>query len=183
MASWYRDSLQIVKIIYDRAYDFLYKKLKEDGEEIRLPIDIRRVAEKCNFAISSEDLSDLEISDRFSPVAQLQMREKLSENQEIAGTILLANYLSETSARFSIAHELGHYVLREYSPIGLSYMMEACPGLYPLADTDELLAEADWVLRPVYGVDDYNHLSVRSAVRLFWTDCLARLEKSKASRD
>lgn len=141
VASWYRDSLQIVKIIYDRAYDFLYKKLKEDGEEIRLPIDIRRVAEKCNFAISSEDLSDLEISDRFSPVAQLQMREKLSENQEIAGTILLANYLSETSARFSIAHELGHYVLREYSPIGLSYMMEACPGLYPLADTDELLAD------------------------------------------
>ena len=58
-------------------------------------------------------------------VAQLQMRRKLVGNQEISGTIRLANYLSETSARFSIAHELGHYVLREHSPIGLNYMLAA----------------------------------------------------------
>lgn len=32
--------------------------------------------------------------------------------------------------------------------------------------TDELLAAADWVLRPIYGAGDYNHLSVRSAVSI-----------------
>lgn len=32
--------------------------------------------------------------------------------------------------------------------------------------TDELMSTADYVLRPIYGVDDYNHLSVRSAVSI-----------------
>lgn len=32
--------------------------------------------------------------------------------------------------------------------------------------TDELMGAADYVLRPIYGVDDYNHLSVRSAVSI-----------------
>ncbi len=32
--------------------------------------------------------------------------------------------------------------------------------------TDEMLAEMDWVLRPIYGVGAYNHLSVRSAVSI-----------------
>ena len=32
--------------------------------------------------------------------------------------------------------------------------------------TDEMLAEMDWVLRPIYGVGTYNHLSVRSAVSI-----------------
>lgn len=32
--------------------------------------------------------------------------------------------------------------------------------------TDELMSAADYVLRPIYGVDDYNHLSVRSAVSI-----------------
>lgn len=32
--------------------------------------------------------------------------------------------------------------------------------------TDELMNAADYVLRPIYGVDDYNHLSVRSAVSI-----------------
>ena len=141
VAGWYRDSLRIVKIIYDHAYHFLLGTLNEKEEDICLPIDIRKLAEKCDFTTSSEDLFDLEKSDRFSPVAQLQMRKKLSGNGEITGTIRVADYLSETSARFSIAHELGHYVLREHSPIGLNYMLEACPGLYPLADTDELLAD------------------------------------------
>ena len=140
-AAWYRDSLQIVKLIYDRAFDFLQKVLDEPEGEICLPVDIRKVAERCNFTVSFEALPNMEGSNRISSVAQLQMRRKLVGNQEISGTISLANYLSETSARFSIAHELGHYVLREHSPIGLNYMLAACPGLYPLAGTDELLAD------------------------------------------
>lgn len=140
-AAWYRDSLQIVKLIYDRAFDFLQKVLDEPEGEICLPVDIRKVAERCNFTVSFEALPNMEGSNRISSVAQLQMRRKLVGNQEISGTIRLANYLSETSARFSIAHELGHYVLREHSPIGLNYMLAACPGLYPLAGTDELLAD------------------------------------------
>lgn len=32
--------------------------------------------------------------------------------------------------------------------------------------TDEVMAAADHILRPIYGVDDYNHLSVRSAVSI-----------------
>ena len=32
--------------------------------------------------------------------------------------------------------------------------------------TDETIAEADCVLRPVYGAGSYNHLSVRSAVSI-----------------
>ena len=32
--------------------------------------------------------------------------------------------------------------------------------------TDEMLAEMDWVLRPIYGAGAYNHLSVRSAVSI-----------------
>ena len=32
--------------------------------------------------------------------------------------------------------------------------------------TDELLARADYVLRPIYGAGEYNHLSVRSAVSI-----------------
>lgn len=46
--------------------------------------------------------------------------------------------------------------------------------------TDELLAHMDWVLRPIYGVGAYNHLSVRSAVSII----LDRLfgERSEAGR-
>lgn len=140
-AAWYRDSLQIVKLVYDRAFYFLKEMLDEPQEAVQLPVDIRKVAEKCHFTISFEALPNQNGSNRISSVAQLQMRRKLSGNCEITGTIRLANYLSETSARFSIAHELGHYVLREHSPIGLNYILAACPGLYPLADTDELLAD------------------------------------------
>ena len=32
--------------------------------------------------------------------------------------------------------------------------------------TDDTMMSADYVLRPVYGADDYNHLSVRSAVSI-----------------
>lgn len=141
VSAWYRDSLQIIKIIYDRAFDFLQEMLDEPEGEIHLPVDIQKVAEKCNFTISFESLPSLGESNRISSVAQLQMRRKFSGSSEITGTIRLADYLSGTSARFSIAHELGHYVLREHSPIGLNYMLSACPGLYPLADTDELLAD------------------------------------------
>ena len=49
--------------------------------------------------------------------------------------------------------------------------------------TDELLAEADCVLRPVYGVDDYNHLSVRSAVSIILDRLFGEARESKASRD
>lgn len=141
VSAWYRDSLQIIKIIYDHAFDFLCEVLDEPDGEIHLPVDIQKVAQNCNFTISFEALPSFGESNRISSVAQLQMRRKLSGSGEITGTIRLADYLSETSARFSIAHELGHYVLREHSPIGLNYMLSACPGLYPLADTDELLAD------------------------------------------
>lgn len=141
VAAWYRDSLQIIKIIYDRAFDFLQETIAGSDGKISLPVNIQEVADKCGFTISFEELPNLAQSNRISAVAQLQMRRKLVGDGEITGTIRLASDLSETSARFSIAHELGHYVLREHSPIGLNYMLAACPGLYPLADTDELLAD------------------------------------------
>lgn len=141
VAAWYRDSLQIIKIIYDRAFDFLHETIAGPDGGISLPVNIQEVADKCGFTISFEELPNLAQSNRISAVAQLQMRRKLVGDGEITGTIRLASDLSETSARFSIAHELGHYVLREHSPIGLNYMLAACPGLYPLVDTDELLAD------------------------------------------
>lgn len=144
----YRQSLSVLRIIYNLADSFLKTKLKDDmvDGKLSLPIDVRKLAEKCNFTIQAKDFTDLrrERNDRtYSPVAQLQMRSKLTGEDigKIAGTISVADTLGETSIRFSIAHELAHYVLRKHNPIGLNYLHEACPGMYPLSDSDELLSD------------------------------------------
>lgn len=144
----YRQSLNVLRIVYSLADSFLKTKLKDDmvNGKLSLPIDVRKLAEKCNFTIQAKDFTDLrrERNDRtYSPVAQLQMRSKLTGDDvgKIAGTISVADTLGETSIRFSIAHELAHYVLRKHNPIGLNYLHEACPGMYPLSDSDELLSD------------------------------------------
>lgn len=138
----YRQSFDVLSVIYRITDSLLREKL---GEDYTLPIDVRTLAERCNFTIQTKDFSKLEEArDRtFSFVAQLQMRSKLTKDAEgkIAGTISVADFLGETSVRFSIAHELAHYVLRKHNPIGLDYLQEACPGMYPLSDSDELLSD------------------------------------------
>lgn len=144
----YRQSLNVLKIIYGLANSFLKTKLKDDmvDGKLKLPIDVRKLAERCNFIVQTKDFTSLlrERNDRtYSPVAQLQMRSRLTGSGagKIAGTISVADTLGETSIRFSIAHELAHYVLRKHNPIGLNYLHEACPGMYPLSDSDELLSD------------------------------------------
>lgn len=139
----HRQSLYFLVVIYNLADSFLKTKL---GEDYSLPVDVRTLAEKCNFIVQTKDFTSLrqERNDRtYSPVAQLQMRGIMSgENKgKIAGIINVADYLGETSIRFSIAHELAHYVLRKHNPIGLNYIHEACPGMYPLSDSDEMLSD------------------------------------------
>lgn len=142
----YRSHTKIVKEIYEWAKAILDEVFYE--QEYSLPIDVRMVAAKLGFSISVEDFSEVEkqyyINGHDSlPIAQLKMRQKLfgADSETICGTIHLANYLSENSIRFSIAHELGHFALREHNPIGSSLVLEACPGLYPMTDTDEMLAD------------------------------------------
>lgn len=139
----HRKSLYFLHVIYNLAESFLTEKL---GADYDLPVDVRKLAEKCNFIIQTKDFTSLrrERNDRtFSPVAQLQMRSMMAgeDKGKIAGVINVADYLGETSIRFSIAHELAHYVLRKHNPIGLNYLHEACPGMYPLSDSDELLSD------------------------------------------
>ncbi|MCI8920125.1 MAG: ImmA/IrrE family metallo-endopeptidase [Eubacterium sp.] len=142
--SRYRDHLEIVKEVYDLAYDFLCKTF-EKPEDIVLPIDARKLAEACGFSVAIEDFSGMKKgADRmYSPVAQLQMRRRTGGQYQgqIAGAIRIADYLGDKSVNFSIAHELGHYILREHSPIGLNFLEEACLGMYPLCKTDELLMD------------------------------------------
>ena len=40
--------------------------------------------------------------------------------------------------------------------------------------TKETMEEFDYILEPVYGHGDYNHLSVRSAVSIIWIVCVAK---------
>ena len=98
--------------------------------------------------MSSDGFSDIELDYVLNghdclPIAQLKMRRKLlgSEDGSICGTIRVSKDLNENSTRFSIAHELGHVVLRHQNPIGSSVVREACPGMYPLVDTEEMLAD------------------------------------------
>lgn len=144
LSSRYRDHLEIVKEVYDLAYHFLCETLG-GTEKIVLPIDAKNLAEACGFSVSIEDFSLMKKgADRtYSPVAQLQMRRRTGGQYlgQIAGTIRIADYLGDKSVNFSIAHELGHYILREHSPIGLNFLEEACLGMYPLCKTDELLMD------------------------------------------
>lgn len=144
LSSRYRDHLEIVKEVYDLAYDFLCRAFG-GAEKVVLPIDAKKLAETCDFSVSIEDFSSMQRgADRtYSPVAQLQMRRRTGGQYQgqIAGTIRIADYLGDKSVNFSIAHELGHYILREHSPIGLNFLEEACLGMYPLCKTDELLMD------------------------------------------
>lgn len=142
----YRKYTEMVKDIYDWAKAILDSVFS--GQKYSLPIDVRMVAAKLGFTISVEDFSEVEkqyFNDGHEslPIAQLKMRQKLfgMDSDKICGTIHLANYLSENSIRFSIAHELGHFALREHNPIGSSLVLEACPGLYPMVESDEMLAD------------------------------------------
>ena len=142
----YRQEGELSKFIYDLTWAVLQQTL--GPENIFLPIDVRQVANALGFSVSSDDFSDVELDyilrdNDCLPIAQLKMRQKLfgKERESICGTIRVAEYLSENSTRFSIAHELGHFVLRHQNPIGSSVVLEACPGLYPLVDTEEMLAD------------------------------------------
>lgn len=142
----YRRNAELVKCVYDLAWEVLKYTLGE--KNISLPIDVRRVADVLGFVVSSDDFSSVELDYILSdhdclPVAQLKMRRKLfgKEGESICGTIRVAKNLNENSTRFSIAHELGHVVLRHQNPIGSSVVREACPGMYPLVDTDEMMAD------------------------------------------
>ena len=142
----YRRNAELVKCVYDLAWEVLKYTLGE--KNISLPIDVRRVADVLGFVVSSDDFSSVELDYILSdhdclPVAQLKMRRKLfgKEGESICGTIRVAKNLNENSTRFSIAHELGHVVLRHQNPIGSSVVREACPGMYPLVDTDEVMAD------------------------------------------
>lgn len=142
----YRQSSELSKSIYDLAWEVLKKTLGETN--ICLPIDVYQVADKLGFIVSNDGFSDVELNYILSghdclPIAQLKMRRKLLENEDgsICGTIRISKDLNENSTRFSIAHELGHVVLRHQNPIGSSVIREACPGMYPLVDTEEMLAD------------------------------------------
>nr|WP_325213763.1 ImmA/IrrE family metallo-endopeptidase [uncultured Oscillibacter sp.] len=142
----YRRSAGLNKCIYDLAWEILVQTLGKDG--ISLPVDVRQVAEALGFTVSSDDFASVELNYLLNdhdclPIAQLKMRRKLfgKGSEQICGTICVAEYLSENSKRFSIAHELGHFVLRHQNPIGSSVILDACPGLYPLVNTEEMLAD------------------------------------------
>lgn len=140
----FRYSHDYLLAVYRMAESFLDEKL---GKDYTLPVDVRTLAERCNFTTESKDFKALRQASgdhTFAPVAQLEMRSISNEDGigKIAGTISVAENLGESSIRFSIAHELSHYVLRKYNPIGLSYLHEACPGMYALCDSDELLSDA-----------------------------------------
>lgn len=142
----YHQDAKLNQWIYDLAWEMLQRTLGTDS--VFLPIDVRRVANTLGFIVSSDEFSDAEpnyITEDHNclPIAQLKMRRKLfgKESESICGTIRIANYLSENSIRFSIAHELGHFVLRHQNPIGSSVILDACPGMYPLTDTEEMVAD------------------------------------------
>lgn len=140
----YRYSHDYLMVIYRLADTFLESML---GKDYTLPVDVRKLAAACNFSIEMTNFERLkkERKDRtFAPVAQLEMRSTIQKNAEdrVVGTISVEEDLGENDIRFSIAHELSCYVLRRYNPIGLSYLHEACPGMYALSDSDELLSDS-----------------------------------------
>ena len=142
----YRRSAELSKLIYDLAWAVLQQTL--GAENISLPIDVRQVANELGFNVSCDDFSDVELNYILNdhdcqPIAQLKMRRKLGRynDESICGTIRITEYLNENATRFSIAHELGHVVLRHQNPIGASVIREACPGMYPMVDTEEMLAD------------------------------------------
>lgn len=150
----YRENIELTKAIYDITKAILDSTL---GPNYTLPINVKTVAEKLGFVISEEDFTEIEqhiVNHDCLPIAQLRMRRRLedTDNPKIRGTIILTNQLNNNSTRFSIAHQLGHFALREQAKIGLSFIQEPCEGLYSLCDTSEMLADlfADALLLPYH---------------------------------
>lgn len=139
---------KLTQKIYERAKAILDYFLTE--EERVFPIPVRKIAEKLGFEVVERDFQNEDefiLSERQkelgkSAIARMQMREKMigPNAGSIAGTIFVQKDLDETSKRFGIAHELGHFVLRTVNPIGLLYIEEACPGLYAFVKQREFLA-------------------------------------------
>lgn len=137
----YVGSLTPTVFIYERAYHFLCERLKNDAPS--LPIDIRTVAERCGFTIRREALFTSPTNGDAEPIAQIQMRKRAfgTYHGSVAGVIRVADYLSEASTRFCIAHELGHFFLRTENPIGMMQIRQACPGMYAFIDEEELICD------------------------------------------
>lgn len=141
----YRNSAKMTKDIYDYAKTILDNVL---GENYTLPIDIKKVAEKLGLVISIEDFSEIE-KEHFEdghdcrPISQLKLRKRFigTKSDEICGMIYLSNNLSDFSARFAIANQLGHFALRQQKKVGLNLKFEACSGLYPLSNSEEMMAD------------------------------------------
>lgn len=81
----------------------------------------------------------LGIEDRLQSGAQRRI-ETITQQKEIAGTIVVDENLSEYAKRFAIAHELGHYVLRVRNPIGPLFIEDSCPGSFAYVPVKEFLA-------------------------------------------
>lgn len=149
----YVDSLRIYKDIYGYALQLLRNVLGiaegKEEEELKLPVDIMMVADRCGFTVYPDEQMTQETYPppaspwKDGPIAQILMRERMygTKAGKIAGVIRIANNLSDNSMRFCVAHELGHFALRTVSPIGIMQIREACPGMYALVQQDEFLAD------------------------------------------
>lgn len=128
---------KLTQKIYERAKAILDYFLTE--EERVFPIPVRKIAEKLEFEVVERDFQN---EPEKSAIACMQMREKMigPNAGSVAGIIFIQKDLDETSKRFEIAHELGHFVLRTVNPIGLLYSEEVCSGLYAFVKQREFLA-------------------------------------------
>lgn len=140
----YRNDLNLVHELYDRAIRLLQNVYGKD-DVFELPIDVCDVAEKCGFSIYEEEFRQIKLEERKNaPIAQLQMWRKRDEcdKEKVGGVIVVDKELDEDEKRFCVAHELGHFVLREQNPIGRMFVRSACPGAYAsIDDVGELVAD------------------------------------------
>lgn len=141
----YRNHIKMIKEIYEMAKNVLDDTL---GENYLLPIDIKKVAHGLGFVILETDFSKVEkqyIDDEHDciPISQLKMRRKFfgTESDKICGTINLSDNLSDYAMRFSIAHQLGIFALRNKKRVDSYVEFELYAGLYPTYDTEEMLAD------------------------------------------
>lgn len=141
----YRSSANLIKDIYDYAKDILDTTL---GSDYTLPIDIERVAEKLGFTVSEEDLSEtkekyFQSGHDCIPISQTKLRKRFGSknSDQITGIIHTWNQLSDSSKRVSIAHQLGCIALRNQKKIGMNLNLEAWAGSYPMASTEDILAD------------------------------------------
>jgi hypothetical protein len=104
-----------------------------------------------------------------------------SKRKDALGTVHLARDLSEVRAAMAADFGLEPLLVvtgarprqGTYSCNGLLARLEALTSPVVLVFgtgwglTEEVFGEADFVLEPIVGSDDYNHLSVRSAVAIY----------------